>query len=153
VNLHDEIDQLGATFLPPWQRRRTSATRFGPDVLPMLEGEYGVGAIHPRVLPKFPLYFVAAAAPPVTGHIDYVAFTSDFERAMLVHCVGQHAGHNMRQISFYEEVSEAGVHRLLGGVAQRVREVRSNRGLFVLLYLLQTMNLLRLPACGAKAPS
>ena len=81
MNLHEEIDRLDATFRSPWQRRRTSAMRFGPHVLPMLEGEYGVGAIHPRVLPKFPLYFVADGAPPVTGHIDYVAFTSDFEQA------------------------------------------------------------------------
>jgi hypothetical protein len=106
VNLHDEIGRLDATFLPPWQRRRTNATQFGPHVLAVLEREYGVGAIHPRVLPQFPLYFVADGAPPVTGHIDYVAFTGDFERAILVHCVGQHAGHNMRQISFYEEASK-----------------------------------------------
>ena len=146
MTLHDEIDRMDATYLPPWQRRRTNATRFGPHVLPMLEREYGVGVFHQPVLPQFPLYFGADDEPAVRGNVDYVVFARDCARAIFVHCVGRHAGHNMRQLSFYDEVRDAGVHDVLGDVARRFRELRDKRGLFVLLYLLQTMNLLRLPA-------
>lgn len=59
----------------------------------MLEREYGVGAIHPRVLPQFRLYFAVDEAPAVSGYVDYVAFASNCERAILVHCVGQNVAH------------------------------------------------------------
>lgn len=144
-SLHDEIEQLDVMFLPPWQRRRSSATRFGPHVLPTLEREYGVGVLHQRVLPQFPLYFATDEAPVVSGYVDYVAFTSDRERAILVHCVGQNVAHHLRQLGLYEHALHFGFHDLLGRVARLFCNSRNKRGHFVLLYLLQAMNLLRLP--------
>ena len=109
----------------------------------MLEREYGVGAIHPRVLPQFPLYFAADEAPAVSGYVDYVAFASNCERAILVHCVGQNVAHHLRRLGLYEHALHFGFHDLLGRVARLCRNSRNKCGLFVLLYLLQTMNLLQ----------
>ena len=114
-------------------------------MLPMLEREYGVGAIHPRVLPQFPLYFAAGEAPAVSGYVDYVAFTSDRQHAILVHCVGQNVAHHLRQLGLYEHAVRFGFQDLLGRVARLLRNSRNKRGHFVLLRLLQSMILLRLP--------
>ena len=85
MNLQEEIDRLDATYLPPWQPQPRRPTRFGPHVRPALEREFGAAAIHPRVLPQFPIYRADGEAEATTGYVDYVAMSGDRTRVFFVH--------------------------------------------------------------------
>ena len=143
--LFDRMDAW--RHLPSYQLERRADLFFSLYLREVLEAKLGF-PVADRIVPEFPVR-IGTIYPHIpidkSYKIDYVALSDDADKAIFVELKTEGLSRRANQDNYLIASRKAGFPALLGGVLDIFRATHSKRKYFILLELLESMGLFRIP--------